>query len=127
MDGTIKDFIKITVEEIQTGLPEGYEVSDEINFDISVITTTNKKGGLNIKIATGEIDKEKQTIHSIHFGVINPKKQQETMHTTAISIISYIKQGLTALSKIPPIPAKPESQIQEINNMARSKNKKKNR
>jgi hypothetical protein len=98
MDATIKDFIQKTVEEIHSALPDGYEISDEIEFDISLITTTNKKGGVNIKIANGEINKEKQTVHSINFGVVNVKKQQETMQKNATSIISIVEQGLTAIS-----------------------------
>jgi hypothetical protein len=114
MDGTIKEFIKETVEEIQAGLPEGYEVSNEIKFNISLITTTNKKGGINIKIATGVIDKEKQTVHNINFGVVNPKKQRETMHQTAVSVISYIKQGLTAFASVATEISPPSTEVKEV-------------
>lgn len=100
METSIKDFIQKTIEEIQNGLPDGYDICDEIEFNISIITTTNKKGGLNIKIASGEIDKEKQTVHSINFGVINPKKQQQSMHQNARAIISYVKQGISELASI---------------------------
>ncbi len=98
MNDSIKDFIQKTLLEINEGLPSEYEINDEINFDISLITTTNKRGGLDIKIASGEIDKEKQTVHRINFGVINPKKQQETWAIQGNSIISLITKGLSSLS-----------------------------
>ena len=100
MDSTIKDFIRKAVQDIHAGLPEGYEISDEIEFDISVVTTINKKGGMNIKIASGEIDKEKQTVHSINFGVVNPKQREATMHKNATSMLGYFEQGLASLNTL---------------------------
>lgn len=126
MNGTIKDFIKKTLEEIETGLPKGYEISHEIAFNISLITTTNKKGGLNIKIASGEINKEKQTVHSINFGVVNSKKQEETMHQNATSVISYIKQGFSALASIPTEINTTKTEFQEMKKHVVQKNKKRN-
>lgn len=97
MDSTIKDFIRKAVQDIHEGLPEGYEISDEIEFDISVVTTVNKKGGMNIKIASGEIDKEKQTVHSINFGVVNPKQKEAALQKNATAVIGYIKEGFSSL------------------------------
>ena len=127
MDASIKDFIKKTIEEIQAGLPAEYDISDEIKFDISLITTDNKKGGVNIKIASGEIDKEKQTIHNISFGVINPKKQQESMNQTASSIISYINQGFKVLTMMSAQQKVATNVVQEIKETSEGKTKKKTR
>lgn len=96
METTLQEFIKKTVAEIQSGLPEGYELSDEIAFDISVITTTGKQGKVDIKVISGEVDKENQIVHNINFGVVHSK----AMDQKANSIISYVQQGLLALNAL---------------------------
>ena len=52
VEKSIADFIQKTVKEIQSGLPDGYELTDEISFDISVVTTESDKGKIDIKIAS---------------------------------------------------------------------------
>jgi type I restriction enzyme, R subunit len=43
----IKKFFQETVKEIREGLPEGFRIDDKIHFDISVVTNSKAKGGLD--------------------------------------------------------------------------------
>ena len=88
METSIKEFIRKTTEEIRSGIPDGYEISDEIAFDISLISTTTKSGSIKVQIASGDIDKQKQIVHNVNFGIINSRE-----HNLSISSLVKILCG----------------------------------
>lgn len=71
----IKKFVQETVKEIRDGLPEGFRIDDKIHFDISVITTSKAKGGLDIKIASVGSDLESKNVHRINFSIVDEEAQ----------------------------------------------------
>jgi hypothetical protein len=71
----IKKFVQETVKEIRDGLPEGFRIDDKIHFDISVVTTSKAKGGLDIKIASIGSDLESKNVHRINFSIVDEKAQ----------------------------------------------------
>lgn len=93
---SIADFIRKTVKEIQSGLPEGYELTDEISFDISVVTSESDKGKIDIKIASLGVERENQSVHTISFGVVNSK----TLEQKEQSYFTIVEKGLKLLQTI---------------------------
>lgn len=71
----IKKFVQETVKEIRDGLPEGFRIDDKIHFDISLVTTSKAKGGLDIKIASLGSDLESKNVHRINFSIVDEKAQ----------------------------------------------------
>lgn len=71
----IKKFVQETVNEIKDALPKGFRVDDKIHFDISVVTSTKAKGGLDIKIASLGSDLESKLVHRINFSIVDEEAQ----------------------------------------------------
>ena len=76
IDNSISDFIRQSISEIQKGLPEGYELVDEIEFEVSVQAETNRKGDLTFKVISGSQVSSKIQTHKINFSIANPEKQK---------------------------------------------------
>lgn len=71
----IQKFVQETVKEIRGGIPEGFRIDDKIHFDISVVTSSKAKGGLDIKIASLGSDIESKNVHRINFSIVDEKAQ----------------------------------------------------
>jgi hypothetical protein len=96
VEKSIADFIQKTVKEIQSGLPDGYELTDEISFDISVVTTESDKGKIDIKIASFGMEGGNQSVHTISFGVVNSKALEQKEQ----SYFTIVEKGLKLLQTI---------------------------
>ncbi|MCR9062878.1 MAG: hypothetical protein NXI00_02870 [Cytophagales bacterium] len=46
MNDDISTLIKETIKSIQVGLPEGFEITDDIKFEVNVVTEKLGKGGM---------------------------------------------------------------------------------
>lgn len=99
MENSLKEFIRQTIEEINSGLPENYVVDDAIEFEVSVSTTKTKSGGLEIKILTGEISNSNEFVQKVSFAVINEKHRSQSDKKNASNIIKYIGRGIKELNK----------------------------
>ena len=99
MEIRLQEFISKTIEEITSGLPDKYVVDDTIDFEVSVTTSTNKSGGLEIKVLTGEISKSNELVQKVFFSVINQKDKAQSDKKAANDVIKFIDKGIKALSK----------------------------
>lgn len=79
MEPRIGDFVEKTIQEIQNGLPKGFKIEGCVRFDVSVITTMKKSGGVSIRILIGDVGKESQTVHHIGFTIANTKRQRTSV------------------------------------------------
>ncbi len=100
MKNSLKEFEEETIGEINSGLPKDFEISDEIKFDVSVTTTASKGGKLNIKLASGNIEKDNQVTHKISFGVVNAKQKEMNLNHTANTVIAIVKKGIAELGTV---------------------------
>ena len=73
---TVGEFIRQLISDIVSGLPEGYELDSELDFELSIVTHSKSEGGINLSIVTGEYGKGKETTQTISFSIINPKQQE---------------------------------------------------
>jgi len=99
MDIRLQEFVRKTIEEITSGLPGDYVVDDTIDFEVSVTTSTNKSGGIEIKVLSGEISKENELVQKVFFSVINHKDKTQAEKRAANNIIKFIDKGIKALNK----------------------------
>lgn len=90
-DNSISEFIRQSVSEIQKGLPKGYELVDEIEFEVSVETELNRKGEMTFKIVTGELAKAKTQTHKINFAIANTISQLEKSEAEARVSVKVMK------------------------------------
>ena len=75
----MKDYIRKTLEEINAGLPAEYVIEETIDFEVSVSTSLNKKGGVEIKVLTGTIATEDQSVQTVSFSVINEADRKKSL------------------------------------------------
>ena len=99
MDIRLQEFVRKTIEETTSGLPGDYVVDDTIDFEVSVTTSTNKSGGIEIKVLSGEISKENELVQKVFFSVINHKDKTQAEKRAANNIIKFIDKGIKALNK----------------------------
>lgn len=100
MEINLQLFIRKTLEEINAGLPENYVVDDTIDFEVSVTTSNNKSGGLEIKVVSGQLSKGNELVQKVYFSVINQKVKTESDKRAADNAIKVIGKGIKALNKL---------------------------
>lgn len=99
-DNSISDFIRQSISEIQKGLPQGYEIVDEIEFEVSVEAQTNKKGELTFKIVSGEVENAKVQTHRINFAIANTASQLEKTEAEAQVSVKIMKGMFQSIVEI---------------------------
>jgi len=75
----LTNFVKRTIEELSGGLPKNHRVDSRLFFELSVLTSVNKKGGIDIKVASGDISSETQNLQKIKFSVVNEISEKKDM------------------------------------------------
>ncbi len=101
MKSEITEFVKQTIKDIEMALPKGYEISDDIRFEINVTKANNSGGKMDIKILSADNRVSDSIVHKIQFEV-SPKvnteekmnetfKKLSTLATGAVSLINTIK------------------------------------
>jgi len=71
----IKAFIKSTLEDIKEGVSgvDGFELSNDIEFDLAVLESQEINGGFKIYVANAGGKMDKKEISHIRFSVIIKK------------------------------------------------------
>lgn len=92
MEIKLQDFVRKTIEEINAGLPENYIIEDAIDFEVSVTTSNNKSGGLQVKVVSGQLSKENELMQNVYFSVINEKAKKAALNKSANDLISVINK-----------------------------------
>lgn len=93
MSDSIGSFVNKVITDIQNNLPNDFELSDSLLFEVSVVSESSKKGGLNFRIASADANAKNQFVQKVRFSVNNPKKQGEK----ALNTIQILKSGATAI------------------------------
>lgn len=99
-DNSISDFIRQSISEIQKGLPQGYEIVDEIEFEVTVEAQTNKKGELSFKIVSGERANSKVQTHTINFAIANTANQTKKSEAEAQAGVKMMKGMFQSIVEI---------------------------
>ena len=73
MSSNLKEYIGKSISDIEDGLGEKYKLSGDIRFEVSLVITTTKNGGLNLKVLSGDLAWREQTTQRIVFSAKNRK------------------------------------------------------
>lgn len=65
----LSNYVKSTIEGIENGLKESYKLKGEIEFELAVINTKEREGGLKIKIVNVGGSLSKENVSKIKFKV----------------------------------------------------------
>jgi len=90
----IEEFISKTIEQIKGGLPEDCELNSGFDFDISVTTSKEKNGKIDIHLAGMGYGSNTQRIHRIRFQIIDKKSKEKN--------VRFVKKFLKDLASILP-------------------------
>ena len=74
-------------------IPAGYVIEETIDFEVLVSTSLNKKGGVEIKVLTGNISKEDQSIQTVAFSVINEADKKKIIRPIGQTLIELYRKG----------------------------------
>lgn len=94
----LKTFVQESIKQVEHGLPKGYEIKGDLNFELSVVDTSKKKAGVDIKVLKlgGNVDKE--VVQKIRFVVGKPVNIEEQMSQVK-QIFSAMVEGLSKPKK----------------------------
>jgi len=73
----IEEFVKESIAQIKSSLPEDCGLNGNFDFEVSVITTKGAKGGINIRLAEANLKSDIQQVHKIRFSIVDKKSQKE--------------------------------------------------
>ncbi|MEI8201460.1 MAG: hypothetical protein WCH34_00495 [Bacteroidota bacterium] len=100
MEILLQEFISKTLEEINEGLPGGYIIEGTIDFEVSLTTSTNKSGKVEIKVISGGLEKGNELVQNVYFSVINELEKKRSEKNSADTIFKYIEKGLKKINTI---------------------------
>ncbi|MFA5930901.1 MAG: hypothetical protein WC821_01155 [archaeon] len=78
-ENEIKDFVAKTLNQIKDALPEGFDLEGRLNFDISVTTTKESSGKIDISLAGANLSGSTQQVHRINFAVLDSVAQKKNL------------------------------------------------
>lgn len=67
----ISEFIEKSINQVKFGLPEDCEIQGTFDFDISLITSKENNGKLDIKLAGIGRKSEHQQVHRLRFSIVD--------------------------------------------------------
>lgn len=80
---SLKEFIAKSIQDINEGLPEGYELSDEIDFEITVLSTSGADNKIDLKVLQAGTNEKAEQAHKISFTIVNPSQQEKNALSSA--------------------------------------------
>lgn len=114
MKTSIKDFIEKTFSELNAAKPDGFELSEEVEFEISLVTTAEDNGKLDLKIVTAGTSESNQAVQKIKFKYSNIEQAAKNIKAQASSVESMMFAIFNPLVEISKKFEKPKSNKGEI-------------
>ena len=73
----IGKFVAESIDQVKAGLPDDCALQGTFNFDVSLITTEESDGKLDIKLAGIGRKSENQQVHRLRFAIVDKKSQEQ--------------------------------------------------
>ena len=73
----VKNFVNQTIKEIAEGLPKGYALTSNVNFELSVVNQKSGKGKIDLRVLSLGGDVSTQNAQKVSFSVGNPKQGEQ--------------------------------------------------
>lgn len=91
----LEEFISETIEQVKSGTPDDCILSDNIYFDVSLLTDKKRNGKIGISLAGIEFTKNSNQVHRVRFAIADKKSRQENavyLKKTMHSIFSEVAE-----------------------------------
>ncbi|UBM59202.1 hypothetical protein LAG90_00825 [Marinilongibacter aquaticus] len=98
MNNDISTLITETIKSIQVGLPEGFEITDDIKFEVNVVTEKLGKGGMDIKLLNANSEKKDSLSHKITFEVAPKIDREKKMNDDFKTLEGIISKGASVFN-----------------------------
>jgi hypothetical protein len=102
----LEKFIFDTIEQVKSGTPDDCILSDNIYFDVSLLTDKKRNGKIGISLAGIEFTKSSNQVHRVRFAIADKRSREEnaiylkkTMHDIFSEINELAK--LDESNKVP--------------------------
>jgi hypothetical protein len=82
----VTDFVKETLKELSAGVPEKFRLDSKIFFELSVVSSKKKGGGVDIKVVSGSASQEVQNVQKIKFSVTNEESEKKDLKAAGAGI-----------------------------------------
>ena len=92
----IEEFISKSIEQIKSGMPKGCVLDGNFNFDISVMTTKENRGKLDILLANVEHTTDTHQVHRLKFSITDKKSRDENVKF----VYRFLKDLTSEFSKL---------------------------
>ncbi|MES2479457.1 MAG: hypothetical protein V4561_10235 [Bacteroidota bacterium] len=97
---SIAEFIRQTLTEINTGLPDGFVMDEVVEFEISVTTNRQTNGKLSLNLLSADTSTGNEIVQKISFSVINSTQKEINGNNENLEMIKNLSDGFNALIKI---------------------------
>lgn len=94
---SLKEFINKSINEINAALPDGYELSDEIEFEVTVLSTAGRDNKMDLKILQFGTDEKAEAAHKIKFTISNPAQQEKNALSIAKQTEKFVSSFLVGM------------------------------
>ncbi len=91
----IKDFVTETIKEIKEGLPEGFSISENIQFELSVITKEETQGKIGITVVSIDANTQIENLQKLKFAISDDKAQLKKMQDTKDMLSGFFENIIT--------------------------------
>lgn len=95
MSTNLSAFVKQTVEDLNHSMPEGWELDQTIQFEVTVITTETLEGKIDIKILSAGGNTKGEAVQKMNFSITH-KAKSDAAEENQYAVIS---KGITAIFK----------------------------
>jgi hypothetical protein len=97
-DGEIKEFVSKSIEQIKAGLPEGCSIEGKFDFEVSLITSKEANGKIDIHLVNLGANSQAQQVHKIRFSIVDDQAQKKNMKLAA-NMMQTIFQQMASLEQ----------------------------
>lgn len=97
----LNQFIKKTITEINDGLDKtGWELNDEMEFEIALASQESENGKIDIKVASIGKDENIQSNHKVKFKIFHTAKRAANYNSQIKGFGVALKQMFTPLMEM---------------------------
>jgi hypothetical protein len=98
LENDLEKFISETIKQVKSGTPNDCILSDNIVFDVSLVTDKKTDGKIGIFLASIEHTSSFNQVHRVRFAIADKKSRKEnaiylknTMHDVMFEIAKLVK------------------------------------
>lgn len=91
-ENEIKEFVSKSIKQVKSALPKGYVIDGKLDFDISVITSKETSGKIDIQLAGVGRNSNTQQLHRLRFSIADSKSQKKALQDGIIMLRTLVQE-----------------------------------